>query len=85
MGHILHIDSFGNLITNIKGGDLPQTKQTITIEVGNQLIYGLNHTYAEGSGLLALVGGSGYLEVSLNGGSAHTLLGARVGDEVRIR
>ena len=26
VGHILHIDSFGNLITNIKGTDLPQAK-----------------------------------------------------------
>ena len=40
VGHILHIDSFGNLITNIKSDDLPQTKQSITIEVGNQPITG---------------------------------------------
>ena len=85
VGHILHIDSFGNLITNIKGDDLPQTRQTITIEVGNQFISGLSRTYAEGEGLLALVGSSGYLEVSLKGGSAKALLDAEVGNEVRIR
>jgi len=85
VGHILHIDSFGNLITNIKGDDLPQTRQAITIEVGNQSISGLSHTYAEGEGLLALIGSSGYLEVSLKGGSARALLDAEVGNEVRIR
>ncbi len=85
VGHILHIDSFGNLITNIKGDDLPQTRQAITIEVGNQFISGLSHTYAEGEGLLALIGSSGYLEVSLKGGSAKALLDAEVGNEVRIR
>ena len=85
VGHILHIDSFGNLITNIKGGDLPQTGQAITIEVGNQSISGLSRTYAEGEGLLALIGSSGYLEVSLRGGSACALLDAEVGNEVRIR
>ncbi len=85
VGHILHIDSFGNLITNIKGDDLPQKKQAMAIEVGNQLIAGLSHTYAEGRGLLALIGSSGYLEVSLKEGSAHALLNARVGNEVRIR
>ena len=85
VGHILHIDSFGNLITNIKGDDLPQTGQAITIEVGNQSISGLSRTYAEGEGLLALVGSSGYLEVSLRGGSACALLDAEVGNEVRIR
>ncbi len=85
VGHILHIDSFGNLITNIKSDDLPQEKQAITIEVGNQLIHGLSRTYAEGRGLLALIGSSGYLEIALKGGSVHALLNARVGNEVRIK
>jgi len=85
VGHILHIDSFGNLITNIKSDDLPQTKRTITIEVGNHLIAGLSRTYAQGRGLLALIGSSGYLEVSLKGGSACALLNAEVGNEVKMR
>jgi len=85
VGHILHIDSFGNLITHIKSDDLPQTKHTIAIDVGNYLIPGLSRTYAEGRGLLALIGSNGYLEVSVKGGSATTLLNAKVGDEVRIR
>ena len=85
VGHILHIDSFGNLITNIKSDDLPQTKGAITIEVGNRLISGLSRTYAEGERLLALIGSSGYLEIALTGGSACALLAAEVGDEVRAR
>jgi len=85
VGHVLHIDSFGNLITNIKSDDIPPTEQAITIEVGNQLILGLSRTYAEGRGLLALIGSSGYLEVSLKGGSVSALLNAKVADEVRIK
>ena len=85
VGHILHIDSFGNLITNIKSTDLPQTKQAITIEVGNQLISGLSHTYAEGRGLLALIGSSGYLEIALKDSSAYAFLNTKVGSEIRIR
>ena len=85
VGHILHIDSFGNLITNIRSDDLPQTEGAITVEVGNQLISGLSRTYAEGEGLLALIGSSGYLEVAFKGGSAYALLAAGVGSEVRIR
>jgi len=84
-GHVLHIDNFGNLITNIKSSDLLPTKQPITIEVGNQLIHGLSHTYAEGKGLLALIGSSGYLEVSLKGGSASAFLDAEVGSEIRLK
>jgi len=85
VGHILHIDSFGNLITNIRCDALPAPERAITIELGSQLIHGLSRTYAEGKGLTALIGSSGYLEVSLKGGSAHALLNADVGNEVRIR
>ena len=85
VGHILHIDNFGNLITNIRSENLPQTEKTITIAVGNQLIRGLSRTYAEGKELMALIGSSGYLEVSLRGGSARDFLNADVGNEVRIK
>jgi len=85
VGHIIHIDSFGNLITDLRGDDLPQAKQGITIEVGNHLISGLSRTYADGSGLLALIGSDGYLEIALKDGNASALLDAEVGDEVKIR
>jgi len=85
VGHVLHIDNFGNLITNIKSSDLPSAKQPITIEIGSHLISGISHTYAEGKGLLTLIGSSGYLEVSLKGGSASAFLDAEVGGEVRLR
>jgi len=84
-GHVLHVDNFGNLITNIKGNDLPPTNQAITIEIVNQLISGLTRTYGEGEGLLALIGSSGYLEVSLKGGNASTSLDAEVGCAVKVR
>lgn len=84
VGHILHIDNFGNLITDVEVDNMPKTKQEIVIKVGGQLIHGLSRTYAEGEGLLALIGSSGYLEVSFKGGSASSLLKAQVGDEVRI-
>ncbi len=85
VGDVLHVDNFGNLITNIRRSDLPPTKQPITVEVGNQLILGLSRTYAEGRGLLALIGSSGYLEVSLKGGNASAFLEAEVGSEVRLK
>jgi len=85
VGHVLHIDNFGNLITNIKSSDLPPTKQPITIEIGDQVISELSRTYAEGKGLLALIGSSGYLEVSLKGGSASAFLDAEVGSEVKLK
>ncbi|MFC1870189.1 S-adenosyl-l-methionine hydroxide adenosyltransferase family protein [Chloroflexota bacterium] len=85
VGHILHIDNFGNLITNISSRDLPPAKQAINIEVGRHTISGLSCTYAEGSGLLALIGSSGYLEIALKDGKASTLLDAGVGNEIKLR
>lgn len=83
-GHILHIDSFGNLITDITSHHLPTTDRPLTIKVGNQTIHGLSRTYAEGEGLLALIGSSDRLEISVKGGSARSFLNARIGDEVRV-
>jgi S-adenosylmethionine hydrolase len=85
VGHILHIDSFGNLITNVKSEDLPETREAISIKVGSQVISGLSRTYADGKGLLALIGSSGYLEIALKGGNAGSLLDAEVGNEIRIK
>lgn len=84
-GHILHIDTFGNLITNIKSDNLTQAREKITITIGKHRIQRLNTTYAEGKGLLALIGSGGYLEIAVNGGSACALLDAKVGDELTIR
>jgi S-adenosylmethionine hydrolase len=85
IGHILHVDGFGNLVTDIRGGNLLQAKQEITIEVGNQLVHGLSSTYADNEGLLALIDSNGYLEISLKGGSAYDYLNVEVGDDVKIR
>jgi S-adenosylmethionine hydrolase len=85
VGCIVHIDRFGNLITNIKSGDLPRRNQSISIETGSHVINGLVHTYAEGEDLMGLIGSSGHLEIALKDGSASVFLGARVGDEVRVK
>ncbi len=83
-GNILHIDNFGNLITSIKSGDLPESGDII-VEVGKEKIHGLSLTYDSGQGLVALIGSSDHLEISLTGGHAGNLLKAEVGDEVKIR
>lgn len=83
-GHIIHIDSFGNIITDIREGDLLSVKQPVTIRIKNQSISGLSCTYAARAGLLALIGSSGYLEIALNRGNAHDFLKAEVGDEISL-
>jgi S-adenosylmethionine hydrolase len=83
IGHILHIDRFGNIITDIDREDLPSAK--FSIEIAARQIESLSPSYAEADGLLALIGSSGQLEIAVKNSSAAALLGAKIGDEVRIR
>ena len=82
VGHVLHIDNFGNLITNIRNSDLPAKK--VSLAIGKQHIQGISGFYAGTKRLAAIMGSSGYLEISLRNGSAAAFLKAKVGHEVRI-
>ena len=81
-GRILHIDHFGNLITNIKSSDLPG--KDALIEAAGHLIHGITHYYAEGEGLMAIIGSSDYLEISLKNSSAAEFLNLGRGDEIKV-
>ena len=83
VGKVIHIDTFGNLITNIREIDLREGEPTIFI--GNQTIKGLSKTYAEGGKLVALIGSNGYLEISLREDNAAAYLNAQIGSEVAIK
>jgi S-adenosylmethionine hydrolase len=82
VGQVSHIDRFGNLITNIKSSNLPG--KNITIEVAGRRIQGTSDYYEQGEGIMAVVGSSGYLEISLRDGSACDFLEIGVEDEVRV-
>lgn len=73
-GHIIRVDRFGNIITNISGEQVVKflKGKTPIIHVGNLTIKGIQNTYRdvpEGEPL-ALIGSSGFLEISVNSGSA---------------
>jgi len=82
VGHVLWVDHFGNLITNIKSTDLPQ--ENIIIEAAGRYIEGISRYYEEEEGLVAIIGSSGYLEISLRGGDACDFLDMALGDEVMV-
>ena len=81
IGQVLHIDRFGNLITNIRSNNL--RAKNVTVDVGGRRIQGMSDYYAQGEGIMAVIGSSGYLEISLRDGSACDFLAVEVGDEVR--
>jgi len=84
IGHVVHIDRFGNLITDLTGADLRHLARPVVLIAG-QRIAEISHHYAERTGLLALVGSSGHLEIAKAGGSAAAVLGVGVADEVILR
>lgn len=82
-GHVVYADHFGNLVTDITPQMLPSGKP-VGLEILGRTIHGLCQNYSQASGLLAVIGSSGRLEIALQGGSAAGLLSARPGDCFRL-
>ena len=78
VGEVIHIDRFGNLMTNIRLDDVPVHVVIEGIDVPGVATYSV---VAPGA-LCALIGSTGRLEIAVNGGSAAARLtlgrGARV-------
>jgi S-adenosylmethionine hydrolase len=85
VGHVVHIDHFGNLVTDLEAEAIGDP-QAVAIEVGRQRIFGLRRTYAEGTPgePIALIGSSGRLEIAVTGGQAVRWLKVQIGDRVRV-
>lgn len=88
LGEVIHIDHFGNLITNIEKKDLEseQVVVEVVVEIKGQRLSGIKGFYSqvEAGQLLALWGSSGHLEISVNGGNAGKVLGVERGEKVRV-
>lgn len=82
-GRVIHIDVFGNLVTDVRCEDLPAERPTV--EVAGRRIVGLSLTYQEDAKILAVVGSSGHLEIAAPRASAAKLLGAALGMPVLVR
>jgi S-adenosylmethionine hydrolase len=76
-GAVIHVDRFGNLVTNIPKELLRELGDEVRVQVGGEEIVGVDRIYAdvpEGH-LLALIGSTGMLELSANQVSAADVLG----------
>jgi S-adenosylmethionine hydrolase len=85
-GEVIHIDGYGNVITNI-----PQTLATenkfVTIKLGNvlrQVEFKKTYAQAKNNEIVALIGSQGFLELALNQGNAAKRLQAKVGDKLEV-
>jgi len=80
---VIHIDRFGNIVTDARAADLPDG--AVAVELAGESVPGLVRTYVGASGLVALVGSSGYLEVAQPDESAANSLAVEIGDPVLVR
>jgi len=83
---ILHVDSFGNIITNLKKTDLPSENLNIKIQ-DTELKLKLRKTYGETKPkeAMALMGSHGFLEIAVNRGNAAEKYKAKMGTEITIK
>ncbi|MGI9147007.1 MAG: SAM hydrolase/SAM-dependent halogenase family protein [Chloroflexota bacterium] len=81
-GQVLHVDTYGNLVTNLAAQNLPPGLQ---VRVGEHIApWAAHYAAVEPGALLVLVGSAGLLEVSARNASAATITGATRGTPVSI-
>jgi len=91
LGEVLHIDDFGNIVTNITSEDLEKMGfhevTSLLVRLGNKtLSIRFCSAYGEvpAGTPLVLIGSSNFLEVAVNQRSASGIFKAKVGDTFRV-
>jgi S-adenosylmethionine hydrolase len=87
-GHVLHIDPFGNIVTSFHVGEIPRlSNRKLSLQIGRRIVRqrALNYAERPTGELFAIVGSGGYLEISVNQGSAALVLGCNSGAPVILR
>jgi len=88
VGEVIFIDHFGNLITNIPGGEFARwSDRQVQILVGDREVLRRVRTYGEveKGTVVALISSSDLMEVAMTGGSAQKELRAHLGSSVSVR
>ena len=84
---IIHIDHFGNCITNLSKNDL-SSSESVKLSVNGKVIETFRRFFTDEHGskeeIFAIWGSAGFLELALNGASAADVLAAKRGDAVHI-
>ncbi len=85
-GQIVHVDRFGNLLTNIPGSALTNLGRPIATRIGTVEIVALSKTFGHGrpGEPIAYVDSSGHLAIAVVNGSAQAELQCSVGQPVDV-
>lgn len=89
VGEIMHVDSFGNIITNLEEKELKSmgVKENVKIQLKNiELKLKLCKAYGEAKNRtpIAIIGSHNFLEIAINQGNAAKTLKIRVGDKITL-
>ncbi len=90
VGKVVYIDRFGNIITNIDGlkfSNVLNFDNKVTIFIGKRTFrtnFVKSYDFVKKGELLATVGSSNLLEISINQGNAAKKLGVKPDDDIKI-
>ncbi len=90
IGQVIHIDNFGNLITNIAVDILNRFAKSaaeVTVYLQDKPIGAIVKTFnnVDTNQPLAYIGSAGFLEIAINKSRADKILGAKIGSTVKIK
>lgn len=89
-GKVIYFDHFGNIITNINGKQVKEVldyNKKIKLCINNkqkEAVFVKSYGFAKKGQILATIGSSNYLEISINQDNAAEKLGLKDGDEIKI-
>ncbi len=86
IGEVLHIDGFGNVITNIDQNQLAHA-EAFKIKVSNTTLkttFAKTYAQAKPNDPIVLIGSHGFLEIALNQGNAAEKFHAKAGDQISV-
>jgi len=91
IGEVIHIDGFGNIITNISEKNLKAAGisegRNLCVQLGDKrMILKMCSSYDEvcKNAPLSIIGGTGFLEISVNQGNASKILNVKIGTPITL-
>ena len=86
-GEILHIDGYGNIITNISQKEIMAQAKAVNIRLRNislNIDFGITYAQTKPGEAIALIGSHGFLEIALNRASAAEKFHSAVGEKIEV-
>jgi S-adenosylmethionine hydrolase len=87
IGEVMHIDGFGNIITNINEKLVQNYAKKVNVELPSislKLTFGKAYAQAKPKEPIVLIGSHGFMEIALNQGSAAEKFHAKAGDKIAV-